>query len=82
LFAAGGRAVWDDAVQRGGQRRGSRDGGHLGHAKRAAEVHDQTPGPQFSAAQLAFAALSSLVLYGMFVVTLTMRHRDFFLPVI
>jgi len=40
-----------------------------------------TPGPQFSAAQLAFAALASLVLYGMFVVTQTVRHRDFFLPV-
>src|SRR3954452_22159547 len=39
------------------------------------------PGPQFSPAQLAFAAVASLVLYGMFVVTQTVRHRDFFLPV-
>src|SRR3954454_22035056 len=39
------------------------------------------PGPQFSPAQLAFAAVASLVLYGAFVLTQTMRHRDFFLPV-
>jgi Ca2+:H+ antiporter len=38
-------------------------------------------GRQFSPAQLTFAALASLVLYGMFVVTQTVRHRDFFLPV-
>jgi Ca2+:H+ antiporter len=39
------------------------------------------PGPEFSPAQLAFAAGASLVLYGAFVVTQTVRHRDFFLPV-
>ncbi|MDQ3990189.1 MAG: ionic transporter y4hA [Actinomycetota bacterium] len=39
------------------------------------------PGPQFSPAQLTFAALASLALYGMFVLTQTVRHRDFFLPV-
>lgn len=39
------------------------------------------PGPEFSPAQLAFAATASLALYGMFVVTQTVRHRDFFLPV-
>jgi Ca2+:H+ antiporter len=39
------------------------------------------PGPEFSPAQLAFAAIASLALYGMFVVTQTVRHRDFFLPV-
>ena len=39
------------------------------------------PGPEFSASQLAFAALASLLLYGMFVFTQTVRHRDFFLPV-
>ncbi len=39
------------------------------------------PGPEFSGAQLAFAAVISLVLYGMFVSTQTRRHRDFFLPV-
>jgi Ca2+:H+ antiporter len=38
-------------------------------------------GPQFSPAQLAFAAVASLVLYGAFVLTQTLRHRDFFLPV-
>ncbi|MGH3568379.1 MAG: calcium:proton antiporter [Pseudonocardia sp.] len=40
------------------------------------------PGPEFSAAQLTFAAIASLALYGMFVLTQTVRHRDFFLPVI
>src|SRR4051812_1213986 len=39
------------------------------------------PGPEFSPGQLAFAAVASLLLYGMFVVTQTVRHRDFFLPV-
>jgi Ca2+:H+ antiporter len=39
------------------------------------------PGPVFSPAQLAFAAVASLVLYGAFVLTQTVRHRDFFLPV-
>lgn len=39
------------------------------------------PGPEFSPAQLAFAAVASLALYGMFVLTQTVRHRDFFLPV-
>jgi Ca2+:H+ antiporter len=40
------------------------------------------PGPEFSPSQLAFAAVASLLLYGMFVTTQTVRHRDFFLPVI
>ena len=40
-----------------------------------------TPGPEFSPAQLTFAAVASLVLYGIFVFTQTVRHRDFFLPV-
>ena len=39
------------------------------------------PGPEFSSAQLAFAAVASLVLYGAFVFTQTVRHRDFFVPV-
>ncbi|MBM9459286.1 ionic transporter y4hA [Nocardioides sp. zg-536] len=38
-------------------------------------------GPVFSGTQLAFAAIASLVLYGTFVFTQTVRHRDFFLPV-
>jgi Ca2+:H+ antiporter len=38
-------------------------------------------GPEFSPAQLVFAAVASLLLYGLFVVTQTVRHRDFFLPV-
>jgi Ca2+:H+ antiporter len=40
-----------------------------------------TPGPQFSTQQLAFAAVASLTLYVLFVLTQTGRHRDFFLPV-
>jgi Ca2+:H+ antiporter len=39
------------------------------------------PGPVFSTAQLVFAAAASLAVYGMFVITQTVRHRDFFLPV-
>jgi Ca2+:H+ antiporter len=39
------------------------------------------PGPEFTPSQLAFAAVASLVLYGMFVFTQTVRHREFFLPV-
>jgi len=37
-------------------------------------------GPEFSPEQLAFAAVASLALYGVFVFTQTIRHRDFFLP--
>jgi Ca2+:H+ antiporter len=40
-----------------------------------------SPGPQFSSPQLAFAAVASLSLYVLFVVTQTVRHRGFFLPV-
>ena len=39
------------------------------------------PGPEFSPGQLTFAAIASQALYGMFVLTQTVRHRDFFLPV-
>jgi Ca2+:H+ antiporter len=39
------------------------------------------PGPVFSPGQLAFAALASAALYVVFVLTQTVRHRDFFLPV-
>lgn len=38
-------------------------------------------GPTFSSSQLTFAAVASLCLYGLFVLTQTVRHRDFFLPV-
>ncbi|MEV0257101.1 ionic transporter y4hA [Streptomyces sp. NPDC050732] len=37
-------------------------------------------GPEFSTAQLTFAAVASLVLYGIFVTTQTVRHREYFLP--
>ena len=39
------------------------------------------PGPEFSPAQLTFAALASLALYGLFVAVQTRRHRDYFLPI-
>lgn len=39
------------------------------------------PGPVFTGSQLAFAAVASLALYGAFVFTQTVQHRDFFLPV-
>src|SRR5689334_18959600 len=38
------------------------------------------PGPEFNSAQLTFAGVASLVLYGLFVVVQTVRHRDYFLP--
>ncbi|GAA4421696.1 ionic transporter y4hA [Actinokineospora soli] len=37
-------------------------------------------GPTFSGAQLAFAGVVSLVMYGLFVFVQTVRHRDYFLP--
>ncbi|MFF8033843.1 MULTISPECIES: calcium:proton antiporter [unclassified Streptomyces] len=40
------------------------------------------PGPEFSTVQLTFAAVSSLILYALFVATQTVRHRDYFLPVV
>ena len=39
-----------------------------------------TAGPTFTTAQLVFAGVVSLVLYGIFVFVQTGRHRDFFLP--
>ena len=39
-----------------------------------------TPGPTFSTAQLVFAGLASLALYGVFIFVQTVRHRDYFLP--
>lgn len=38
-------------------------------------------GPTFSPSQLAFAGISSLTLYGVFVFVQTVRHREYFLPV-
>jgi len=37
-------------------------------------------GPTYTGAQLAFAAIASLVLWGSFVFVQTVRHRDYFLP--
>ncbi|TXL58008.1 calcium:proton antiporter [Aeromicrobium terrae] len=38
-------------------------------------------GPEYASDQLAFAAIASLALYGLFVFTQTVRHRDLYLPV-
>ena len=38
-------------------------------------------GPEFSPGQLAFAAITALALYGLFVALQAGRHRDYFLPV-
>lgn len=40
-----------------------------------------TPGPTYSPAQLAFAGVASLTLYGVFVFMQTVRHRNYFLPI-
>ena len=40
-----------------------------------------SPGPVFSPPQLAFAAITALSLYGLFVTLQTGRHRDYFLAV-
>ncbi len=39
-----------------------------------------SPGPTYSHAQLAFAAVGSLALWSVFVFVQTVRHRDYFLP--
>jgi Ca2+:H+ antiporter len=36
------------------------------------------PGPEFTSAQLAFAAVASVALYGLFVFVQTVRHLDYF----
>ena len=38
-------------------------------------------GPEFSTSQLTYAAVASLVLYGLYVGVQTIRHREYFLPV-
>jgi Ca2+:H+ antiporter len=45
-------------------------------------VTTTSPGPTFSGPQLAFAAVVSLALYSVYVFVQTVRHRDYFLPVI
>jgi Ca2+:H+ antiporter len=44
-------------------------------------VTTSVAGPVFSPAQLVFAGVISLVLYGSFVFVQTVRHRDYFLPI-
>lgn len=39
-----------------------------------------TEGPTFSSAQLMFAGIVSLMLYGVFLFVQTIRHREYFLP--
>jgi Ca2+:H+ antiporter len=41
----------------------------------------EASGPRFSPMQLTFAAIASLLLYVLFVITQTISHRTFFLPV-
>ena len=36
------------------------------------------PGPIYSAAQLAFVSIVTVILYGVFLYTQTIRHRDYF----
>lgn len=43
-------------------------------------VTTSAPGAEFSRAQLAYAGIISLILYGSFVFVQTVRHRDYFLP--
>jgi Ca2+:H+ antiporter len=45
-------------------------------------VATTVPGPLFSTSQLVFAGTVSLLLYGSFVFVQTVRHRDYFLPVV
>ena len=40
-----------------------------------------TPGPVYSAAQLAFVSAVTIILYGVFLYTQTIRHRDYFISV-
>ena len=77
----GGGALPPHDVQRRRNRRGAGHGDHVGHLELGtADLHPGRPGPEFTPAQLAFAASASLTLYVMFVLTQTGRHRDFFLP--
>ena len=43
-------------------------------------VTTSAAGQQFTGSQLAFAAIASLILYGVFVLVQTVRHRDYFVP--
>ena len=40
-----------------------------------------TPGPIYSSSQLAFVAVTSAALWGIFIFIQTVRHRDYFIPV-
>ena len=43
-------------------------------------VTTSTPGPDFTKSQLAFAGISSFILYGAFLFFQNISHRDYFLP--
>ncbi len=45
---------------------------------RAAHLHHEQTGAPALSAQLAFAAVASLALYGLFVVVQTVRHREYY----
>jgi Ca2+:H+ antiporter len=40
---------------------------------------ETTPGPIYSASQLGFVSVVTIVLYGVFLYTQTVRHRDYFI---
>lgn len=44
-------------------------------------VTTSAAGPSYAPSQLAFVAVVSLVLYGVFVLVQTVRHREYFLPI-
>ena len=69
-------------VQRRGHRDGARHGADAGvaHASCCRRSPPRRPGAEFTGSQLAFAAVASLALYGLFVFVQTVRHRDYFLP--
>lgn len=41
-----------------------------------------SPGPSYTSSQLIFVAVSTLILFGAFTFFQTVRHRDYFLPVV
>ena len=70
-------------LQRRGHRLGARHGDHAGqHHDGAADVHDQRRRAASSRPRSSPSRRSPrCALYGLFVFTQTVRHRDFFLPV-
>jgi len=48
---------------------------HADHA----QLYPDHPGPVYSAVQLGFVSVVTLILYGVFLYTQTIRHRDYFI---